>query len=111
MELIFAYGTLREDSIQMAVFNRSLEGISDQLAYYKSGFLDLDTQSYTTNGEGNHVYPVVISTNNQNDVVEGTVYKLSSGELKLADRYEGSGYKRIRETLKSGQTSWVYVKA
>lgn len=111
MESLFAYGTLREDSIQRAVFNRSLEGTSDQLAYYKSGFLDLDNQSYITDGEGDHVYPVVISTNNQKDVVEGTVYKLSSEELTLADRYEGSGYKRIRETLKSGQTCWVYVKA
>jgi hypothetical protein len=55
--------------------------------------------------------PVVEASDNPDAEVKGKVFKIAEAELKAADEYEVSDYKRIRVLLRSGSTAWVYVRA
>ncbi|WP_298792099.1 gamma-glutamylcyclotransferase family protein [uncultured Allomuricauda sp.] len=99
MEYLFTYGTLKNEQVQHYIFHRTLEGQSDSLP----GFKRLENVVYDR-------YPLVINTDNPNDTVEGVAYKVSLDELMQADVYETKAYKRIKMSLKSGISAWVYVE-
>ncbi len=99
-EYLFTYGTLQSPGVQAAIFERQLDGIKDILCGYK-----LSEEKMAG------AYPVIESTGDPEDLVEGTVYVLTPGELAKADRYEGVAYKRIKVKLSSGKESWVYIAA
>ena len=54
-------------------------------------------------------HPIIRFTGTNVDVVEGTVFEVTSDELLEADNYEVEDYKRIEVILKSGIKSWVYT--
>ncbi|MBU2948629.1 gamma-glutamylcyclotransferase [Zobellia uliginosa] len=56
-------------------------------------------------------YLVIEVTNTRENAINGMVYKLEQYELQKADLYEGTAYKRIQVSLKSGSSAWVYIKA
>ncbi len=110
MENLFSYGTLQQENVQLSTFNRKLEGNQDAITSYKLSLLEIkDPQVIATSGKTHH--PIVEYTGNVLDTVAGTVFKISSKELQQADEYEVSDYKRVRASLKSGEQTWVYVKA
>ncbi len=97
-QLLFAYGTLRDKTIQQAVFSKTLMHTSDTLFSYA---LKAEQVADT--------YPNIVPSKNREDHVVGEVYPLTENELRLADSYEGDLYERITVTLASGRKAWVYV--
>lgn len=109
MENLFSYGTLQQENVQLATFNRKLEGYADFITGYKLSLLEIkDQQVIATSGKTHH--PIVEYSGNVIDTVAGTVFKVSEVELLQADAYEVSDYIRVRALLKSGGETWVYVK-
>lgn len=96
--LVFTYGTLQDEEIQLGVFSRLLSGTQDTLSKYK-----IATQKVANQ------YPTLEHTKNEQDKITGKIYTLSPEELKKADAYEGAAYERIEITLVSGKKAWVYT--
>ena len=109
-ELLFSYGTLQLEPVQLATFGRRLEGTEDHLVGYKSGWLAIaDSTVIEASGKSRH--PIIAFTGRSTDLVHGTVFRVTSEELRRADAYEIADYKRQCLTLVSGQNAWVYVDA
>ncbi|WP_036381920.1 gamma-glutamylcyclotransferase family protein [Muricauda sp. MAR_2010_75] len=99
MEYLFTYGTLQDLQVQEYIFGRILDGKSDFLF----GFKRFENAVYGR-------YPLVLHTQNGEDKVEGMVYEVSMADLKKADIYETSAYKREKFHLESGVVAWVYIE-
>jgi len=108
-ELLFAYGTLQQDSVQMASFGRLLKGKRDALPGWRQTMVKITDPGVLAKSGRTH-HPIVMP-GRKDDAVDGTVFEITTEELAAADRYEVSDYKRIAAPLKSGVTAWVYVKA
>lgn len=110
MPLLFSYGTLQQDGVQLATFGRKLSGQSDALPGFElTVVLIEDAAVIATSGKAHH--PIVKFNGNPASRVPGTVFQISDAELESADRYEVSAYQRIAVTLASGQEAWAYVSA
>lgn len=99
MEHLFTYGTLQDEQVQQYLFGRTLPGYQDSLL----GFKRLENAVYQR-------YPLVVKTENTKDEVHGMAYEVSFSDLKKADIYETTAYKREKITLKSGKKAWVYLE-
>lgn len=110
MALLFSYGTLQKDDVQMATFGRLLHGQPDELVGYELSLLKVDDPEFAARtGKSHHG---IVRFNGQTDSrVVGTVFELSEHEVLTADRYEPPGYKRVMATLASGKQAWVYADA
>jgi len=107
-ELLFSYGTLRKEEVQLSTFGRKLEGSPDTLIGYRLTMIRIKDEHFVeTSGTNQHRN--LQFTGSESDFVEGTVFKVTMKELELADAYEPEGYKRVEATLKSGATTWVFV--
>jgi hypothetical protein len=108
MQLLFSYGTLQLESVQLATFGRKLTGTADGLPGFEQSLVRIeDPAVVATSGKTHH--PIV--TGRESDVVNGTAFEVTTEELQSADSYEVSNYKRISVTLLSGVRAWVYVDA
>ena len=108
-ELLFSYGTLQQNGVQMAQFGRTLSGQSDALLGWRSEMVQItDPDVLAKSGKAFH--PIVIP-GRKDDQVPGMVFEITGEELAAADSYEVSDYKRVAAQLASGKTAWVYVKA
>lgn len=108
--LLFSYGTLQQDNVQLASFGRLLDGHDDAMPGFSRTMLEItDPEVIRTSGKRFH--PVVAPSGNPADSVPGKVFSISAEELAAADRYEVSDYKRVSVRLASGKEAWVYVKA
>ncbi|HZE85066.1 MAG TPA: gamma-glutamylcyclotransferase family protein [Puia sp.] len=110
MEDLFSYGTLQEEPVQLATFGRKLSGTPDVLAGYRTELIRIEDESVIAKSGKTH-HPIVIYTGEAGDTVEGTVYAITHEEMLQADEYEVDDYKRIRVSLQSGSSAWVYVTA
>ena len=110
MPLLFSYGTLQQEAVQMSTFGRLLEGQPDELVGFEQSLMRIeDPQFVATSGKSHHA---IVKFNGRNDSrVSGTVFEVSDKELADADRYEPAGYKRVAATLASGKQAWVYADA
>jgi len=110
MPLLFSYGTLQQEDVQLSTFGRRLEGQPDELVGFELGLLRVeDPEFVATSGKADHA---VVKSNGRNDSrVSGMVFELTEAELAAADRYEPEGYKRISVKLASGRQAWVYADA
>lgn len=107
-EKLFSYGTLRYEAVQLSTFGRKLNGSADILSGYKLSQLQItDPDVVATSGEA--IHPILITTDNEIDKVDGIVFDVTLKELELADLYEVAEYKRVSVTLHSGIRAWVYV--
>ena len=107
-EKLFSYGTLQYEAVQLTNFGRKLVGTIDTLSkLVLSELIITDTDVIATSGED--VHPIVVYTGEDTDKVEGMVFDVNSDELRQADNYEVSDYKRIKVKLDSGVSAWVYV--
>lgn len=98
MAYLFTYGTIQNIEIQKNIFGRELTGVTDSLAGYKISLKKVYGK-----------YSVITPTENRSDILEGTVYEVSKGDLKKVDEYEGEMYMRIEVYLASGKKAWVFV--
>lgn len=108
-ELLFSYGTLRQDGVQLAQFGRKLVGHADALVGWKQAMVEI-TDPDVLMKSGKAFHPIVMP-GGQDDRVPGMVFEITAKELAAADSYEVSDYKRVSAQLASGKTAWVYVKA
>jgi gamma-glutamylcyclotransferase (GGCT)/AIG2-like uncharacterized protein YtfP len=77
---------------------------------FEHGMYEIDDPSVVaTSGKTHH--PIARFTGRASDTVAGTVFAISAEELRNADTYEVSAYKRVAVTLQSGVRAWVYVDA
>lgn len=108
-ELLFAYGTLQTEDVQLSLFGRRLDGEADALAGYRLKIVRIADQEFVkTSGTAHHRN--LEFTGEPNDFVEGTAFKVTRAELERADAYEPAGYKRKLVQLRSGRDAWVYLQ-
>ena len=111
MPLLFSYGTLQEEDVQLSAFGRPLKGSRDELRGFEPSLVAIeDEQVIARLGRTHHAN---VTFNGRNDSrVQGTVFDVTDAELDAADRFERPfKYVRIRATLASGKEAWVYVDA
>jgi gamma-glutamylcyclotransferase (GGCT)/AIG2-like uncharacterized protein YtfP len=111
MPLLFSYGTLQQENVQLATFGKLLQGQRDELLGFEQSSVPIvDPQVVATSGKTHHAN---VTFNGRNDSrVSGTVFDITDAELAAVDRYEQpASYKRITGMLASGKQAWVYVDA
>ncbi len=111
MPLLFSYGTLQHENVQLSTFGRFLQGQRDELLGFEQSLVRIeDPQVVATSGKTHHAN---VTFNGRNDTrVSGTVFDVTDAELAAADQYERlAAYKRIAAMLASGKEAWVYVDA
>jgi len=108
MPLLFSYGTLQRESVQLSTFGRLLRGEPDQLVGFEQSVFRIDDPDFVaTSGKADHT--IVTFTGRNDSRVNGTVFEVSDGEIAQSDEYEPAGYTRIETTLASGKQAWVYA--
>lgn len=107
-ENLFAYGTLQTPAVQLSTFGRILIGESDALVGYHLRMIRIDDREFVA-ASGTADHRNLEFTGNDSDVVEGTVFTITTSELKQADAYEPAGYQRTLVQLRSGLNAWVYL--
>ena len=109
MPYLFSYGTLQQESVQIASFGRALKGKPDILPGWRREMVEIiDAEVFCLSGERFH--PILVP-GESSDEIPGQVFEISEDELQRADAYEVEDYKRIAAKLKSGLDAFVYVKA
>ena|SRR5271165_5528283 len=110
MPLLFSYGTLQQEGVQMATFGRILAGKPDALLGYAKELIKIENPEVTAKSGRSH-HPIVVHTGWSEDRVEGSVFEVTDDELERADAYEVDAYRRVMAPLASGLKAWVYVDA
>jgi len=109
-EYLFSYGTLQLTGVQLDTFGRVLDGTPDRLPGHALTLLEIrDAAVIRSSGKTHH--PMLVHTGRPEDLVDGTVFALTLAELRHADAYEVSDYRRERVLLASGRSAWVYADA
>jgi gamma-glutamylcyclotransferase (GGCT)/AIG2-like uncharacterized protein YtfP len=109
MPLLFSYGTLQEDEVQLSTFGRLLEGLRDELVGFERSSVPIeDPKVAAALGRSHHAN--VTFNGRDESRVGGTVFEVSDAELAGADRFEAQfNYQRITTRLASGKEAWLYV--
>jgi hypothetical protein len=108
MPLLFSYGTLQLEAVQLSTFGRPLHGERDELVGFVQSSLTIrDPHVVALSGKTEHL--IVSSNGREESRVPGTVFEITDEELAKADEYEVAEYKRIATRLASGREAWVYV--
>ena len=107
-ELLFSYGTLQKENVQLELFGRILSGTKDSLPGFKISVVEIHDEKFLSKGEG-RFQNTLLPTNSKADVVEGTVFELTHEELLEADQYEPKNYERFKVKMSSGKEAWVYI--
>ncbi|MEO2063343.1 MAG: gamma-glutamylcyclotransferase family protein [Christiangramia sp.] len=101
--LLFTYGTLQQETVQLEVFGRKLKAWPDELHGFERRFIRIPDEESGTE------YPILYQSETSDSIIKGTLYEIEEQELLKADAYEGENYRRIRLDLKSGKRAWVYI--
>ena len=107
MPLLFSYGTLQQEDVQLSVFGRLLNGLPDALVGFEQSLIEINDPESTASA----THAIVKCNGRNHSRVSGTVFEISDTELAKADEYEPADYKRISTTLPSGRQAWVYADA
>jgi len=109
-ELLFSYGTLQLESVQMATFGRRLAGTKDALPGFELVALKIEDPAVVAlSGKADHT--MARFTGRASDVIPGMVFAVTPEEIRSADEYEVPAVKRVAGVLQSGVRAWVYVDA
>ena len=109
-ELLFSYGTLQLEAVQMATFGRQLVGTPDVLQGFEVVSLKIEDETVIAiSGKVHHT--MATFTGRASDVISGTVFAVTPDEIQNADKYEVAAVKRVSVVLQSGVRAWAYVDA
>lgn len=109
MPLLFSYGTLQNDDVQLATFGRKLDGDKDLLPGYEPSLVKIADPALATRLHKTH-HDNITATGDDWSTVQGTALEVSDDELVKADSYEAEfHYRRVEVTLSSGKQAWVYL--
>jgi hypothetical protein len=107
--LLFSYGTLREERVQLSTFGRRLRGEDDALPGYEPSLVRIEDAGFVASGGRTH-HANVVPSGDAGSRVAGTVFEVTDAELDAADRYEApAAYVRRPVVLASGRQAWLYV--
>jgi len=109
MPLLFSYGTLQQENVQLFTFGRRLQGQRDELLGFELSLTRIEDQQVAAAiGKTHHAN---VTFNGRNDSrVSGAVFEITDAELAAADQYERlAAYKQVTAKLASGKEVWVYV--
>jgi hypothetical protein len=109
MPLLFSYGTLQDEDVQLSTFGRRLDAQRDELVGYEPSLARIDDPQVAARlGKTHHAN--VRFTGNEASRVPGVVFEISDAELAGVDAYEAEYfYQRVTATLASGRQAWVYI--
>lgn len=109
MPLIFSYGSLQTEDIQLSTFGRLLDGHQDEVVGFMQSALRIEDPAVAAAiGQTHHAN--LLPSANKDDRVSGMVFEITDAELTAVDRYERAFmYERVLATLASGGEAWVYV--
>ena len=109
MPLLFSYGTLQEEPVQLSTLGRRLEGQAAELVGYEPATVAIqDPKLAARLGKTHHAN--VLLTGDENARVPGTVFDVSDADVRKIDAFESAfSYTRIAARLGSGLEAWVYV--
>jgi gamma-glutamylcyclotransferase (GGCT)/AIG2-like uncharacterized protein YtfP len=109
MPLLFSYGTLKDEKVQLATFGRRLTGEHDELVGFEPSPVKIeDPLVAAATGKTHHAN--VIFNGLDESRVPGMVFEITDAELDHVDEYERAFfYQRLTATLASGREAWVYV--
>lgn len=111
MPLIFSYGTLQQERVQLATFGRLLKGQKDALPQAETTLIEITDPDVVAESGETH-YQNISFNGRPDSSVTGTVFEITDAELADADRYEArASYTRMAVELASGTRAWVYVDA
>jgi gamma-glutamylcyclotransferase (GGCT)/AIG2-like uncharacterized protein YtfP len=111
MPLLFSYGTLQQEEVQVSTFGRKLAGEKDLLIGYEPSLVKIDDPATAERLKKTH-HDNVKNTGDDWSSVQGTVFDVSDDELAQADAHEAQyNYRRIKVGLASGKEAWVYAHA
>ena len=105
---LFAYGTLQQREVQLAIYGRPLEGAADALCGYRLEDLPI-TDPEVVRLSGKALHRIARETGDPADRIPGVVFLLTDAELAATDAYEVDVYARLEVTLESGAPAWTYV--
>ena len=108
-ELLFAYGTLQTEAVQLSTFGRRLDGAEDAIVGYRLRIIRIEDQDFVA-ASGSADHRNLEFTGDEADCVAGTVFKVTQAQLEQADAYEPAGYERVRVQSRSGLNAWVYLQ-
>ena len=109
-EVLFSYGTLQLEAVQMATFGRQLTGTSDALRGFEVVLLKIEDETVVAiSGTAHHT--MAKFTGRASDGVSGMVFAVTPDEIQNADKYEVAAVKRVAVVLQSGVRAWAYVDA
>ena len=111
MPLLFSYGTLQQESVQLSTLGRRLNGQRDELPGFEQSSVRIeDPQVVATIGKTHHAN--VVFNGIEDSRVAGMVFEITDAELARIDEYEAAfSYQRVTAMPVSGRQAWVYVHA
>ncbi|WIA54123.1 gamma-glutamylcyclotransferase [Sphingobium sp. WTD-1] len=104
--LLFSYGTLRLAEVQMALFGRLVQGEPDAMPGYRQRLIEISDPDVIAKS-GTCWHPMVEPSDDPEDAVEGTLFRLTEADVASADAYEVD-YVRREVLLRSGRRAFVY---
>jgi hypothetical protein len=111
MPLLFSYGSLQQNDVQLSTFGRLLQGSKDELPGFEPSLVPIDDEQVIAAIGRTHHANVTFS-GSKDSCVSGTAFYVTDAELRAADRFEQPfNYKRISVRLASGKQAWVYVSS
>jgi gamma-glutamylcyclotransferase (GGCT)/AIG2-like uncharacterized protein YtfP len=109
MPLLFSYGSLQQEDVQMSTFGRKLTGQKDLLIGYEPSLVKIVDADVAKRLKKLH-HDNVAKTGDDWSNVQGTVFEVTDAELAKSDAFEAQfGYKRVSVPLASEKEAWVYV--
>lgn len=111
MPLLFSYGTLQQEEVQLSTFGRKLAGEKDLLVGYEPSLVKIEDPAMAERLKKTH-HDNATSTGDDWSSVQGTAFEVTDEELAKADTFEAQfHYVRVKVGLASGKSAWVYVHA
>ena len=109
MPLLFSYGTLQDEAVQLSTYGRRLDGRRDEIVGFEPCSVPIDDPQVAARlGKTHHANASF--TGNRDSRVPGTVFDVTGDELTSSDAYERPfAYARVRAALASGLEAWLYV--
>ena len=109
MPILFSYGTLQQNDVQILTFGRVLQGQRDELPGFEPSLVKIENPQVVAASGETH-YANVTFNGRADSRVSGTAFEITDLELAAADEYERDAkYERVEVTLASGRQAWVYV--
>ena len=108
MPLLFSYGTLQLEQVQLETFGRLLKGEKDILEGYQLTMIEI-TDAEVLRKSNQRFHPIISFSGDKKDQVEGVLFEVTEEEILLADEYEVDDYKRVEVTFKSGKNGYIYI--